>query len=126
MKIRLFSLFGVLCLALISYEFHSRTSLWNIIMNGVSGRDREKYMILRDVFLKKYGEENLYQITNISSVTGISILLGVISMVLFFLVLTSMEKKTLKSNIFLIKKIVIVLLWIGAAIITFMNLWTLM
>jgi hypothetical protein len=53
-------------------------------MGGKSKLSREKYMALRDVFLKRYGDENLYHVTNLTGITGISILLGFISVVFFF------------------------------------------
>ncbi len=125
MKIKLFFLFGVLCLALISYDFRLRSYLWNAIMDGTTGRNRE-YMALRDVFLKRYGDENLYQLINIHGIIGVSILLGFISIVFFYLTLTPYEKIRIKSKVIILKKIMLIALMVGAAVITFMNLWTLM
>ena len=125
-KTTLFFLFGVLCLALISYEFCSSFYLWHAIMDGTNGRNREKYMALREVFLKRYGDENLYHVTNLTGIKGISIVLGSISILFFLLVLISIEKTPVKSNTYILKRIIIIALFGSAIMITFMNLWSLM
>jgi hypothetical protein len=125
-KPKLFSLFGVLCLGLISYEFYSRFYLWKAIMDGATGRNREKYMALRDVFLKRYGDENLYHVTNLTGITGISIILGSISILFFLLIFISIENSSVKSNTNILKKIMLIALMVSASIITFLNLWSLM
>lgn len=125
-KPKLFSLFGVLCLALIAYEFRSRFYLWKAIMDGTSGRNREKYMALRDVFLKRYGDENLYHVTNLTCITGISIILGSISILFSLLILISIEKTPVKSNTNILKKVMVIALMVSASIITFLNFWSLM
>lgn len=125
MKIKMFFVFGVLSLAVISYEFCARFYLWNTIMDETS-MNREKYMALRDVFLKKYGNENIYHLKNSAGYMGISILLGFISIFFFILILISINKSYVKNNIYKLKKAMIIILLGGASIITFMNLWTLM
>lgn len=126
MKTKLLVLLGIFCLAIIAYEFRARSYLWNAIMDGTSGHNREKYMALREVFLKRYGDENIYQITNLNGVTGVSILLGLISILFFLLVLNPREKSPVKSKINIIKKIILIVLLLSASVITTMNLWTLM
>jgi hypothetical protein len=123
MKTKLFFLSGVLCLGLISYEFYSRFYLWIAIMHGTNGRNREKYMALRDEFLKRYGDDNLYHLTNLTGITAVSIILGSISILFFFLILISMKKTPVK---YILQKIITIALLVIASIITFMNLWTLM
>lgn len=125
-KTKLFFLFGVLCLVLISYELYSRFYLWFAIMDGASGLKREKYMALRDVFLKRYGDENIYHLTNYVGITGISILLGSISIFFFLLILISLEKTPIKSNANILMKVMLIALLVSASIITFGNLWSLM
>lgn len=126
MKKKLFSLFGVLCIAIISYEYYARTLLWSATMGETTGRNREKYMALRDVFIEKYGNENIYQITNLDGVTGISILLGLISILFFILILNAKEKTTANNTINILKKILLAMLMLSSLIIIFLNLWTLM
>lgn len=126
MKAKLFFLFGVLCLALILYEFRSRSYLWNAIMDGTSGLNREKYMALRDVFLKSYGDENVYHLKNIYGIIGVSILWGLLSMLFFLLILNSTEKIPIKNKIYILKKIMLIALLVSASTITFLNLWALM
>ena len=125
-KTTLLFLFGVFCLALITYEFRSQFILWHTIMDGTSGRNREKYMALRDVFLKRYGDENLYHVTNLIGITGISIILGSISILFFLLIFISEVKTPVKSNTNILKKIMLFALMVCASIITFLNLWSLM
>jgi len=125
MKTKLFFFFGVLCLALIAYDFRLRSYLWNVIMDGTSG-NRVKYMALRDVFIERYGDENLYQLTNIHGIIGVSILLGFISMVFFYLTLTPYEKIRNKNKVIILKKIMLIALLVSAAIITFLNLLNLL
>jgi glucan phosphoethanolaminetransferase (alkaline phosphatase superfamily) len=95
-------------------------------MDGTSGHNREKYMALWNEWAKIYGDENLYHLTNFHGIVGISILLGFISVLFFFLILISLEKTLVKNKIFLLKKILLIALLVSAFIITFMNLWTLM
>ena len=125
-KTTLFFFIGVFCLALITYEFRSQFILWRAIMDGTSGRNREKYMALRDVFLKRYGEENLYHVTNFTAITGISIVLGAISILSFLLIFISVVKTPVKSNTNILKKTMLFALMVCASIITFLNLWSLM
>ena len=93
MKIKLFFLFGVMCLFLISYGFRLRSYLWNAIKDGTTGRNRDKYMALRAVYPKRYGVENLYHITNTAGIIGVSILLGFISILFFLLTLISIGQQ---------------------------------
>jgi hypothetical protein len=125
-KTTLFLLIGVLCLAIITYEFRSQFILWHSIMGGNGKLGREKYMALREVFLKRYGDENLYHVTNLTGITGISIVLGAMSMLSFLLIFISIEKSPIKSNTNLLKKIMLMVLMFCAALITFMNLWSMM
>jgi hypothetical protein len=122
----LFFLIGVFCLALITYEFRSQFIMWHAIMGGTNGRNREKYMALRDVFLKRYGDENLYHVTNLTGITGISIILGFISILFFLLIFISLVKIPVKSNTNILNMIMAFALMVCAAIITFMNLWSMM
>ena len=100
--------------------------MWLSIMAGKGRLNRENYMALRDVFLKRYGEENIYHITNITAVNGISILLGAISILLFLLIFISIEKSPVKSITNILKKILFMALMICASLVTFLNLWSLM
>jgi glucan phosphoethanolaminetransferase (alkaline phosphatase superfamily) len=95
-------------------------------MNGTTGRNREKYMALWDVWAKRYGDENLYHLTNFHGIVGVSILLGFISALFFFLIIIPMEKTPVKSKTHIPKKMTIYVLLVSACIISFMNLWTLM
>jgi hypothetical protein len=95
-------------------------------MGGKGKLGREKYMALREVFLKRYGDENLYHVTNLTGITGISIGLGAMSMLFFLLIFISIEKSPVKSNTNLLKKIMLMALMFCAALITFMNLWSMM
>ena len=95
-------------------------------MVGKGRLNREKYMALRDVFLKRYGDENLYHVLNLTGITGISIILGFISILFFLLILISIEKTPVKSNTYILKKIMLIALLVIAFIITFINLWSLM
>jgi len=70
MKTKLFFFIGVLCLALISYDLYVRFYLSNAIMAGTDGTNREKYMALRDEWAKRYGDENLYHLTNFYGIIG--------------------------------------------------------
>jgi hypothetical protein len=125
-KTTLFFFIGIFCLALITYEFRSQFILWRAIMDGTSGRNREKYMALRDVFLKRYGDENLYHVTNLTGITGISIILGFISILFFLLIFISVVKTPVKSNANVLNMIMSFALMVCASIITFLNLWSLM
>ena len=125
-KTTLFFLIGVFCLAIITYEFRSQFVLWHAIMDGTSGRNREKYMALRDVFLKRYGDQNLYHITNLTGITGISIILGFIAILFFLLIFISEVQTPVKSKTSILNMIMAFALMVCASIITFMNLWSLM
>jgi hypothetical protein len=125
-KESLLFLIGVFCLVIITYESRSRFILWRTIMDGTSGRNREKYMALRDVFLKRYGNENIYHVTNLTGITGISIGLGFISILFFLLIFISEMQIPDKSNTNILKKIILFALMVCASIITFLNLWSLM
>ena len=126
MKTKLFFFLGVLCLALISYDLRLRFYLSHAIMGGASCANKEKFMALRDEWAKRYGDENLYHITNIYGIIGVSILLGFISMLFFFLILISIEKAPIKSKINFLKKIMLTALLVSASVITFLNLFSLM
>ena len=126
MKTKLFFFLGVLCLAIISYDLCLRFYLYNAISAGTGGTNRENYLVLRDEWAKRYGDENLYHLTNSTTIIGVSILLGFISILFFFLILISPEKTPIKSKMNIIKKIILIALLAGASIITFLNLWTLM
>jgi hypothetical protein len=95
-------------------------------MVGKGRLNREEYMALRDVFLKRYGDENLYHITNVTAVTRISIVLGAISILFFLLIFIPVLQTPVKSNIYNLKKIMLIALLVIAFIITFINLWSLM
>jgi len=125
-KTTLFFLIGVFCLAIITYEFRSSFSLWHSIMGGKGRLNRENYMALRDVFLKRYGEENLYHVTNFTAITGISIVLGAISILSFLLIFISVVQTPVKSNMNILNMIMAFALMVCASIITFLNLWSLM
>ena len=125
-KPKLFFLFGVFCLAIITYEFRSQFYLWHSIMGGKGKLGREKYMALRDVFLKRYGDENLYHVTNLTGITGISIVLGAISILSFLLIFISVVQTPFKSKTSILNMIMAFALMVCASIITFLNLWSLM
>ena len=125
-KTTLFYLTGVFCLAIITYEFRSQFYLWHSIMGGEGKLGREKYMALREVFLKRYGDENLYHVTNFTGITGISIVLGAISILSFLLIFISVVKIPVKSKANILNMIMAFALLVCASIITFLNLWSLM
>ena len=125
-KTTLLFLIGVFCLTIITYEFRSQFILWHTIMGGKGKLGREKYMALRDVFLKRYGDENLYHVTNLTGITGISIVLGAISILSFLLIFISEVQTPVKSKTSILNMIMAFALMVCASIITFMNLWSLM
>ncbi len=125
-KTTLFYLIGVFCLAIITHEFLSQFYLWHSIMGGEGKLGREKYMALREVFLQRYGYENLYHVTNLTSITGISIVLGAISILLFLLIFISVVKIPVKSKANILNMIMAFALMVCASIVTFLNLWSLM
>jgi hypothetical protein len=44
-------------------------------MGGAGRTNKEKLMVLRDEWAKRYGDENLYHLKNIYGIVGVSILL---------------------------------------------------
>lgn len=125
MKTKIFFFFGVLCLSIISYEHYASTSLWNAIMNGTTGRDKE-YIALRTVFTEKYEAENIYQIANLKVVMGTSIFLGIMSALIFFSILITKVKHPITRNMDYLKVLILVVLMFIVCKITYMNLWMVM
>lgn len=124
MKAKLFFLAGVICLALTSYEFYDSNSRFNTIMED---RNRTNYEGLQAVFFEQYEADNIYHIGNRGTIRGVSILLGVMAFTFFILTLVYTKDSASTDKISAtFKKTGIVILIIGACIVTFLNLWSIM
>ena len=107
MKTKILYWVGLICLYLLSGDWFFRVCKFHTITGSIS-QNRGKFML------------------NLHGYMSIRYLLGIISMISFFMILTSMEKAPFANKKALLKKIAVSALFAVAVIITLINLFSLM
>lgn len=128
MKTKLFFYSGMVCLLLISYDLFRGIQLFNagVPNGGIHSLSRDENIARCKILAEKYVEGNLYHLSNVHAITGVNLLLGIVSIIALILTLIFIKETPILTKNVLVDKIVIVMLFIAAFVITSLNLFSLM
>ena len=128
MKIKIFFYSGMVCLFLISYDLFRGIHLSNVSVpnGGIHSLSRDENIARCKILTEKYVEGNLYHLTNVQAITGVNILLGIVSIIALILTLVFIKETTILTRNVLVDKIMIMMSLIAAFVITSLNLFSLM